>query len=226
MKHFSDQAIVLTRTNFAEADRIITFLTRDHGKVRGLARGVRKQKSKLAGGIELFSISEISFLVGRGEVYTIASSRLVIHFGNIVKDIDRTNTAYEFIKLLNKQTEDQTEEAYFELLKTALESLNSNVELSLIKLWFKAQMLSQSGNTPNFSSEKNGVRLKETQKYYFDNDSMCFVRADSRRKTFSANDIKFLRLLFGHSRPEQLANIDDSNVLVERCNHILSRIEL
>ena len=66
MDRINTQAIVLRRTDFGEADRIINFLTPDRGKISGLARGVRKQKSKLAGGIELFSVSDITYLVGRG----------------------------------------------------------------------------------------------------------------------------------------------------------------
>ena len=59
MNRISTRSIILTRINYAEADRIITFLTPSNGKVRAIAKGVRKAKSKLAGGIELFSISDI-----------------------------------------------------------------------------------------------------------------------------------------------------------------------
>src|SRR5256885_8858328 len=104
---FRTQAIILNRTDYGEADRIISFLTPDHGKLKAIAKGVRKSKSKLAGGIELFSVSEVSFIIGRSEINTIISTRLVKHYGNIVKDLDRTGAAYEFIKSLNKATEEQ-----------------------------------------------------------------------------------------------------------------------
>jgi DNA repair protein RecO (recombination protein O) len=45
------QGVVLTRINYAEADRILTVLTEDFGKVSLIAKGTRKEKSKLAGGI-------------------------------------------------------------------------------------------------------------------------------------------------------------------------------
>lgn len=54
--------IVLNRINFGEADRILTVITPDQGKLSLIAKGVRKEKSKLAGGIELFSVSNISFI--------------------------------------------------------------------------------------------------------------------------------------------------------------------
>ncbi|HEX2615498.1 MAG TPA: DNA repair protein RecO, partial [Nitrososphaera sp.] len=61
MRRFRSDALVISRTNFGEADRILTFLTPNHGKVRGIAKGVRKPKSKLAGGIELFSVCDLLF---------------------------------------------------------------------------------------------------------------------------------------------------------------------
>ena len=61
------KAIVLRRTNYGEADRILQFLT-PLGRQGALARGVRREKSRLAGGIELFAISDIVITEGRGEL--------------------------------------------------------------------------------------------------------------------------------------------------------------
>ncbi|MCA9330182.1 DNA repair protein RecO, partial [Candidatus Saccharibacteria bacterium] len=62
MKQIVTVGIVLARINYGEADRIVTILTPDHGKIRLLARGVRKIKSRLAGGIELFSINDLTYI--------------------------------------------------------------------------------------------------------------------------------------------------------------------
>ncbi|HET7827757.1 MAG TPA: DNA repair protein RecO, partial [Candidatus Saccharimonadales bacterium] len=142
MQKFNTRGIVLARVNYGEAGRIITFLTPDRGKLKVLAKGVRKTKSKLAGGIELFSVSHIGVLAGKGEVDTLVSSRLAKHYGRIVKDLGRTELAYQLIKQINKATEDQPEAAYFELLEQAFESLDDeSVSLSLIDAWFSAQLL-------------------------------------------------------------------------------------
>ena len=58
MKTYRTQAVVLRRTNYGEADRILQLLTPD-GRRSVMARGVRKEKSKLAGGIELFAVSDV-----------------------------------------------------------------------------------------------------------------------------------------------------------------------
>jgi DNA repair protein RecO (recombination protein O) len=103
------RGIVLSRTDYGEADRILTLLTPDQGKIRLIAKGVRKIKSKLAGGIELFSVSDVTFIRGRGDIGTLVSARLDTHYGTIVKDIERVQLGYDLIKQINKSTEDQPE---------------------------------------------------------------------------------------------------------------------
>src|ERR1044071_4801314 len=124
MKQFTTQGIVLVRTDFGEADRIITFLTPDQGKIKTMARGVRKSKAKLAGSVEPFGLSDLSVIVGRGEINTLTSARLIKHYGNLIKDLERTNAGFELMSLTNKSTEDKPEEHYFELLDQALDGLN------------------------------------------------------------------------------------------------------
>ena len=102
MRAIVTTAIVLYRTDFKEADRIVTMLTRGQGKIRVIAKGVRRPLSKLAGGIELFSICQITFVAGRGEIKTLISSRIQKHYGNIVKDSQRTMLSHDFIKRINK----------------------------------------------------------------------------------------------------------------------------
>ncbi|MBP7821189.1 DNA repair protein RecO, partial [Candidatus Saccharibacteria bacterium] len=74
MNTIVDKAVVLRRTNYGEADRIVSFLTENNGKITCLAKGVRKQKSKMAGGIEPYCQVEITFIKGRGGMATLTSS--------------------------------------------------------------------------------------------------------------------------------------------------------
>jgi DNA repair protein RecO (recombination protein O) len=147
MKQLVARAIVLSRTDFGEADRIITLLTPDKGKVRLMARGVRRAKSKIAGGIELFSISDITYMTGKGDLGTMISARLDIHYGNIVKDITRVQLGYELIKQLHRITEDEPEADYFDLLHQAFAGLNGDLDVEVIRMWFLAQLLRLSGSS-------------------------------------------------------------------------------
>lgn len=225
MKHINTQGIVLNRTDFGEADRIISFLTPDHGKVTVLAGGVRKQKSKLAGGIELFSVSDISFLAGRGEIYTLISTRLIKHYGNIVKDMERTNTAYELIRLLGKATEDHPEPAYFKLMSDGFGALDdTDINPDLVLLWFSARLLSLGGHSPNLHTDEEGEKLETGSKYVFNYETMNFHKNTGGQKAFTADHIKFLRLAFSGSLPKVLQNVQGTEKLATDCRPLLTSI--
>jgi DNA repair protein RecO (recombination protein O) len=215
MNQLVTTAIVLARTDYGEADRIVTVLTPTDGKLRLIAKGVRRVKSKLAGGVELFSVADITYIRGRGEVGTLVSARLRTHYGHIVQDIDRTMLGYDLIKQLNRETEDEPELDYFELLEQAFAALDdSNLSLDLIRLWFVAQLLRLSGHTPNLTHDVSGAKLSAEQTYEFSYDDQSFVvRPDGN---FGADDIKFLRLVFGGNQPAVLAKITGATELVER----------
>ena len=194
------------RTQYQEVDRILTVLTPDHGKLRLIAKGVRRPKSKLAGGIELFSISDFTVLPSMRDLKTLVSSRLDVHFGNIAKDINRTMLGYELLKKMNRATEDHPEAAYFELLTAALEGLDDiTIPLDALELWFTARLLYINGHTPNLSTDVSGAELIPNQSYIFDFDEMCF-RGHSQGQ-FSANHIKVLRVSFSHAQPRVLVRV-------------------
>lgn len=190
------QGIVLSRTDYQEADRILTVLTPDHGKLRLIAKGVRRPKSKLAGGIELFSINDITVLPSQRELKTLISSRLYKHYGSIVKDIQRTMLGYDLLKRINKTTEDEPEEAYYSLLALALESLNDfDVSMDLLELWFSLQLLRINGHSPNLRADTEGQPLDAQATYVFELDSMAFRHQNNG--PYNANHIKLLRLAVG-----------------------------
>jgi DNA repair protein RecO (recombination protein O) len=200
------RGIVLRRTDYGEADRIVTVLTPDHGKLRLMARGVRRPKAKLAGGIELFSVSDMSFVRGRGEIGTLISTRLDRHYGRIFQDIDRVQTGYDLLKLVDRATEDEPEPEYFHLMEQALAALDdSGISLELIRAWFNAGMLKFAGHAPNLATTAAGGQLSESARYVFDFDHMAFEPGPSGR--FAAQDIKFLRLLFSPHQPATIAKV-------------------
>jgi DNA repair protein RecO (recombination protein O) len=218
MNSIQAQAIILSRTDYGEADRIINLLTAHHGKVAVIAKGVRKQKSKLAGGIELFSVSQISYIPGRRDISTLISSRLIRHYGQIVKDLERTNLAYALIKRLDKATEDSPEPDYFELLWTAFESLDDlTLDRQVIELWFNAQLLRLAGHTPNLRTTKAGDKLEPDKTYDFSYESMNFEPGGK----FTVDAIKFLRLLFSHNLPKTLARVQGTDKLVSACQPLV-----
>jgi DNA repair protein RecO (recombination protein O) len=216
MNQIRTQGIVLSRTDYGEADRILTLLTPDRGKLRLMARGVRRAKSKLAGGIELFSTSDITYMQGRGEIGTLISARLVRYYDRIVKNIDRVQLGYELIKMLNRATEDEPEAGYFELLEQAFHALDQDmIDAELIRLWFEARLLRLAGHTPNLQTDTAGQKLEADRTYDFDFDSVAFAAHPDAQ--FTADHVKLLRLTFkGHS-PKTLSQIRGVESLTPIC---------
>ena len=208
--------IILTRTDYLEADRILTYLTPDYGKVKAIAKSVRKNKSKLAGSIELFSISEITVIGGKGEINTLISSRLIKHYGEIIKDYNRTTTAYNVMKTTNKAIEDAAESGYYDLLEKSLDALNDNkIDSDLIGLWFEMQLLKLSGHAPNLQTDINGEKLKQADAYNFYMDHMRFAPKRDKQGKYSDNHIKFLRIGFASPKPDLLSRINNLDPLIK-----------
>jgi DNA repair protein RecO len=210
MKQLTSPAIILRRTNYGEADRIITFLT-PAGKVKAMVKGVRRSKSKLAGGVELFSESTITFLQTQGNLQRIISTRLETHWDGIVGDLQRMMFGYEAMKLIDGIIEDDAEETYYSLLKSTLQALNDNeIPLSAIEVWFYIRTLRLTGHEPNLKTDSKGVPLSKGSLYTFSPDDMCFQPHPSGG--FRAEHIALLRLCVAHQPAflRQVKNVDET----------------
>lgn len=207
MKRIVTEAIVLGRINFGEADRILTVITPTQGKLRLMAKGVRKSTSKMAGGIELFSVSSLTYIPGKRDIGTLVSSRLTTHFANIVTDLGRTTAAYEIIKITNDSTEDECEPEFYQLLVAALDALNDVVAADIVETWFLLRLLKLQGHEPNLLTDANGAELTAGQKYSFDFGTMAFSVTASGR--FSDKHIKMMRLTLVHP-PTKLNQVQDA----------------
>ena len=99
------KAIVLRRTKYGETDRILNLLTPE-GRKSCVAKGVRKEKSKLAGGIEIFTVSEITIHESeKSELGILTSAKMLNSYLGIISDLDRFNLGSKIIKLSNQISE-------------------------------------------------------------------------------------------------------------------------
>jgi DNA repair protein RecO (recombination protein O) len=186
-----------------------------------MARGVRRVKSKLAGGVELFSVSNITYIKGKKDIGTLVSTRLQTHFSRIVEDIDRTMIGYDIIKLLNKATEDAADVEYYRLLLQSLTVLNADhVDPILTKCWFMARLLQLLGHSPNVSASVDGRPLDTSKLYGFDYAAMGFY--EQNKGVFTPNHIKVLRLLVQED-PQRIAVIRDVSSALKPIEGLLSR---
>ena len=187
------KAIVLRRTNYGEADRIVQFITPE-GKRTAIARGVRREKSKLAGGIELFAVSDIVIHEGKGDMGIVTSARLVHFYHHILEDYDRLQFGYEAIKQVTKASETVDETEWYDLLQETIAGLDVLAwPRQLVELWFYLRYASLLGYELSFMHDVNGQPLESDKKYQYD-VSEKGLRAVANGE-LGADHIKFLRLV-------------------------------
>ncbi len=205
MNHYQTQAIVLGRTDYGEADRIIHLLTAGQGKVTVLAKGVRKVKSKLAGGVELFTVNDIVIIEGKGEISTLRSARMNCHFPNISQNYNRMQLGFNILKSIGRMSESQLEDSYYDMLLVVLHSLNNlAVQPAVTQLWFDMNFLRLQGRQPNLSHDIEGTKLDPIKTYAYNSlESGLEVKEHGQ---LTAEHIKFARLL-GQLNPVQLMKI-------------------
>lgn len=121
---FTDQAIILKRYNLGEADRLITFLTRNHGKFTAVAKGVRKLTSRKGGNLELFNNIQGFFVETRG-LSLITEVFLFSSFEQIKKDLEKVGQAWYVCELVDcLLREGQETYQVFNLLLGILRKMN------------------------------------------------------------------------------------------------------
>lgn len=98
---YTTDAIVLMRQDAGEADLFSVLYTREFGKIRVRAQGVRKENAKLKGHLEPLSLSRVSFVLGRqGERLTHAA--LLEHWPRIRQDLGKLAAAWYFAALVDE----------------------------------------------------------------------------------------------------------------------------
>ncbi|MDB5183953.1 MAG: hypothetical protein JWO07_634 [Candidatus Saccharibacteria bacterium] len=193
MKTTRSRAIVLRRTNFGEADRILDLLT-PNGRMSVMARGVRKEKSKLAGGIELFALCDVVVGEGKGNLGVLTSSRLVTFYRHILEDYDRMQFAYETLGQVTRASASLDESEWYDIVAEVLAALDVlSVPLMLVQTWFYVRVAQLLGDELNSVRDYKGERLEEGKKYRYDSQEKGFTQDDNGLVT--SDHIKILRLV-------------------------------
>lgn len=219
----SDLAIVLSRSDYGEKDRILTVITPRHGKLRAIAKGVRSSRSRLAGGVELFAENELALAGGRGSLYTVTFSRMKRYFGEISKDLDKSMYAYECLKLINKLTPDEAGGEYYPHLANLLNALSGDkIPLVQIKVWFSLKILEELGASPNFDTDVKGERLADKGSFEYDFDKQAFFEKPGG--PYSPDHIKLLRYMQKLSRPKEIKL--ENEEIIEKTDNLVRLIFL
>jgi DNA repair protein RecO (recombination protein O) len=145
---YRTEAIVLRHSDFGEADRLLTVVTPYLGKLRLLAKGIRKPSSRKAGHLDLFTRTELMVARGRN-LDIITQAQMIEPYLALRRDLWRMSHAYYVAELLDVFSEEQAEnEALYRLFSHALGWICQSNDLQLSMRFFELRVLDLAGYRP------------------------------------------------------------------------------
>ncbi|MGH2357674.1 MAG: DNA repair protein RecO [Candidatus Limnocylindria bacterium] len=148
---YKTQAIVLRSMDLGEADRVLTVLTPRLGKLRVIAKGIRRPRSRLGGGLEPMSDVQLVLAVGRTFDIVTGAALEDPHLG-LRNDLHSTAAAWYAVELADRFCEGAADSfEAFVLLAQALSALDapgSEVSRELVARWFELHLLDGMGFRP------------------------------------------------------------------------------
>jgi DNA repair protein RecO (recombination protein O) len=147
MSLYRDHGLVLRTYKLGEADRIVVFITRGHGKVRSVAKGVRKTRSKFGARLEPTSHVSLQFYEGR-ELDIVTQAESIDQFRAIRDDYDRFTRASAMLEAVDQIAQErEVSPGLYTLLLGALRTLDAN-DSPLVVAGFFLKLLAQEGFRP------------------------------------------------------------------------------
>ncbi|MBR3253715.1 DNA repair protein RecO [Candidatus Saccharibacteria bacterium] len=191
-KDIKTLAYVLRRTNYGEADRILNLIT-PNGRMTAIAKAARKERSKLAGGIEMFSLIEINIHFGKAEMGLVTGAKMLKYYGNILADFDRMELAALILKKISLVAESLDSEECFGIVNATLPALDRGVQKDLVEAWFWLNYAKLTGEQINLYRDVYGDKLDAEKLYDWNIDEAAFM--EKMEGNFDADAIKLMRLM-------------------------------
>lgn len=200
---YRTKAIVLRRTDFGEADRLLTVFTPERGKLKLVAKGARKPTSRKSGHVELFSLGQFLVAVGR-DLDIVTQAETLEPFLLLREDLLRTTYAYYVAELADSFTAERDENRpLFDLLQDAFGWLGEATDLALVARYYELHLLGLVGYQPQLFLCGGCKKQLEPEVNYFstaEGGVFCRKCGYDRLGTaeLSVNVLKVLRFLQTH----------------------------
>jgi DNA repair protein RecO (recombination protein O) len=196
---YQTEAIIIKRLNLGEADRILTLYTPDYGKVKAVAKGSRRPKSKLGGHVELLTHSIL--LLARGRNLDIITQAQTINcFLPLKDDLKRMSYGLYISELIDSFTEERIENReIFRLTRDTLQQLTQTATAGITLRYFELRLLDNSGYRPQLKKCANCNKILKPIANYFSSTQGGALCPDCGYQeplaiNLSLNALKVLRL--------------------------------
>ncbi|WP_419931820.1 DNA repair protein RecO [Candidatus Poriferisodalis sp.] len=191
---YRDRGIVLRTTKLGEADRIITVITSGHGKVRAVAKGARRTRSKLAGHVEPLRHVDLQLYRGRGELDIVTGAVTLDRWPALRSDLDRLGVAMTLAEAVDQSVHDRGDDPVpYQMLTGALARLDRAHSEMLLPA-FLLRLLTHEGTAPMLDSCVVGTGCDEAPIVAFDPAQGGVTCATHRRgRQLSSGALEMLR---------------------------------
>jgi len=141
-------AIVIGSFALGESDRVVTFFSRQHGKIRGVARAARRIKSKFSGALELLTLGELVFFdTGQSELVRVDHFDVLRPFDRVREDLERLGQAAWMVECVGRLTAERDPNvAIYGLLLRALKGLEAGVPPRRVAVVFGVRLMDALGH--------------------------------------------------------------------------------
>ncbi|MGI9602755.1 MAG: DNA repair protein RecO [Acidimicrobiales bacterium] len=228
MALYRDQGVILRTWKLGEADRIVTILTKGSGKVRAVAKGVRKTKSKFGARLEPSSHVQLQLYGTRGDLDIVTQVETIDRYPGLRTDLDRFGRASAMLEAVDQLAQEQeVNERLYEMLVRALRTLDE-VDSPLVAAGFFWKVLSLEGFEPYLDgcvSCGEDVALVA-----FDLDAGGALCASCRRgRALTPEGLELLRMILGGrlrdalNLPETAATAEVDHLAGDAMEHHLER---
>jgi DNA repair protein RecO (recombination protein O) len=193
-------AVVLKRIDFGEADKLLTIFTPFRGKLRVVAKGVRRAGSRMGGHLDLLTHSSLLLAHGRN-LDIVTQSETIDSFIGLRDDLMRASHGYQVAELLDRMTEEaQEDRATYEALLEALHRVAEDPDPELAVRQFEVGLLDRLGYRPQLRTCIGCDQpLERADSFYSASRGgvLCPTcgRQEPSARALSANAFAMLRLL-------------------------------
>jgi len=217
-----DDGIVLRTYKLGEADRIVVFLTKGRGKVRAVAKGVRKTKSKFGSRLEPMSHCALQFYEGR-ELDIVTQAETIDHFRAVRDDLDRIARGVSMLEVADQLAQEgEVNPDLYRMLLGALRTLERSPS-PLVTPAFYWKVLALEGYRPEVDACVQ-CGADDGPLVAFDLESGGLLCRTCRRGTAITPDaVELLQWILGGRLNEALAAAPEATPTVIEIDHLATR---
>jgi DNA repair protein RecO (recombination protein O) len=147
-RRYTTDAIVLSRFDYGEADRIMTLITPGLGKLKAIAKGIRRPTSRIGGSLEPFA--ELQVALARGRTFEVVTQVSVGHaWLNLRDSLESAATAWYLAELADRSLEERhAAEPLYLLLRHAYGLLDAGMAPGRVARWYEMHLADELGMRP------------------------------------------------------------------------------